>query len=581
MKKNLLVSSLLVLAMLLGLLSGCGTQNTEPSVTDTTVSATDAAVSMAEPSEAPEPATSAPEESMVEASVEEAPEVLGPEAYYASEELTEISLMFQFPAFFQGFFPEGWGGSDWWTAFGEKTNTHWNLQEVSNLAWQENVNLLCASGDLPDTVCNLGSVYNGGIAAAMRDEQVVDISGLVEEYAPHYFEKLSADEYTLKCAMTDDGKMGNMYPLLKEPFPVTSGLWIRQDWLDELNMEIPTTPDELFDTLVAFRDTFGATTGFYQQIRANINQAAVEAEGIWNAFGRPNFYLDEEGTIQYGPMQDYFYDYIGFLQKLAKEGLFLTSDMTDQRSNELFATGSIGLEGDSPDNVESYIILLSEEEQQRCKLVPMAALGAPTEFAPNTTYISSDAGGMISISGNCQHPEVVLKALDYLFTDEGFILSSFGIEGEGFTYNDAGEPELTELVLNNPNGIPARAAMGYFLNPGIPGLIDYTRSQVVWDDVQRSSIEIWNSAYTGDSMTVSVDSLTLTQEEQDEIMGSLSDMVTYASEWINGVIFSGNELTDASIAEFQQTMRDTMHVEEILKVYNDAYERFEHRSFAQ
>ena len=255
--------------------------------------------------------------------------------------------------------------------------------------------------------------------------------------------------------------------------------------------------------------------------------------------------------------------------------------MTDQRSNELFATGSIGLEGDSPDNVESYIILLSEEEQQRCKLVPMAALGAPTEFAPNTTYISSDAGGMISISGNCQHPEVVLKALDYLFTDEGFILSSFGIEGEGFTYNDAGEPELTELVLNNPNGIPARAAMGYFLNPGIPGLIDYTRSQVVWDDVQRSSIEIWNSAYTGDSMTVSVDSLTLTQEEQDEIMGSLSDMVTYASEWINGVIFSGNELTDASIAEFQQTMRDTMHVEEILKVYNDAYERFEHRSFAQ
>lgn len=574
MKKKLLLSLLLVLALLLGVLGGCGTPTSE-------VSASEAEVSVEAPSAAPEP-TAAPasaEESAAEASVAEEPEVLGPEAYYASEELTEISLMFQFPAFFQGFFPEGWGGSDWWKVFGEKTNTQWNLQEVSNLAWQENVNLLCASGDLPDTVCNLGSVYNGGIAAAMRDEQVVDISGLVEEYAPHYFEKLSADEYTLKCAMTDDGAMGNMYPMLEEPFPVTSGLWIRQDWLDELNMEIPTTPDALYDTLVAFRDTFGATTGFYQQIRANTNQAAVEAEGIWNAFGRPNFYLDEAGTIQYGPMQDYFYDYIGFLQKLAQEGLFLTSDMTDQRSNELFATGSIGLEGDSPDNVESYIILLSEEEQQKCKLVPMAALGEPTEFAPNTTYISSDAGGMISISGNCQKPEVVLKALDYLFTDEGFILSSFGIEGEGFTYNDAGEPELTELVLNNPDGIPARAAMGYFMNPGIPGLIDYTRGQVVWDDVQKSSIEIWNSAYTGDSMTVAIDSLTLTAEEQDAISVNLSDMITYANEWINGVIFSGNALTDASIEEFQKTMKDTMHVEDILKVYNDAYERFENRSF--
>lgn len=573
MKKHSLLALVLALCMVMSLLGACGDQTTASESVQTAPSVEETAA----PTQAPAPVE---EPSAMEASVEE-PEVLGPEAYYASEELTEISLMFQFPAFFQGFFPEGWGASEWWKVFGEKTNTQWNLQEVSNLAWQENVNLLCASGDLPDTVCNLGSVYNGGISAAMRDEQVVDIAPMVEECAPHYFERLSADDYTLKSAMTDDGAMGNMYPLLEEPVPVTSGLWIRQDWLDELNMEIPTTPDELYDTLVAFRDSFGATTGFYQQIRPNTNQAAVEAEGVWNAFGRPNFYLDEDGKIQYGPMQDYFYDYIGYLQKLAKEGLFLTSDMTDQRSNELFASGSIGLEGDSPDNVESYVILLSEEEQQRCRLVPMAALGEPTEFAPNTTYISSDAGGMISISANCEKPEVVLKALDYLFTDEGYILSSFGIEDQGFTYNDAGEPELTELVLNNPDGIPARAAMGYFMNPGIPGLIDYTRGQVVWDDVQKSSFDTWNSAYTGDSMTVAVDALTLTAEEQDQISVNLSDMITYASEWINGVIFSGNALTDAAIEEFQNTMKDTMHVEDILKVYNDAYARFQNRSFGE
>lgn len=577
MKKKSLLALVLALAMVMSLLGACGGKPETVSAAET--SGVEEASAPAETAAPVEVTASAEEPSVLEDSVQE-PEVLGPDAYYACEELTEISLMFQFPAFFQGFFPEGWGASNWWKEFGEKTNTTWNLQEFSNLAWQENVNLLCASGDLPDTICNLGSVYNGGIVAAMRDEQVIDISGMIEENAPHYFERLSADAYTLKSALTDAGEMGVMYPLLKEPFPVTSGLWIRQDWLDELDMEIPTTPDELYDTLVGFRDTFGATTGFYQQLRPNTNQAAVEAEGIWNAFGRPNFYLDEAGVIQYGPMQDYFYDYIGFLQKLAQEGLFLTSEMTDQRSSDLFASGSIGLEGDSPDNTESYLILLSEEEQAKCKLVPMRALGEPTEFAPNTSYISSDAGGMVSISGNCEHPEVVLRAFDYLFTDEGFILSSFGIEDEGFTYNSAGEPELTELVLSNPEGIPTRAAMGYFLNPGLPGLIDYTRGQVVWNDVQKSSIDIWNSAYTGDSMTVAIDALTLTAEEQDEISVYLSDMVTFASEWINGVIFSGNALTDASIAEFQQTMKDTMHVDDILEVYNDAYARFQNRSFA-
>lgn len=45
------------------------------------------------------------------------------------------------------------------------------------------------------------------------------------------------------------------------------------------------------------------------------------------------------------------------------------------------------------------------------------------------------------------------------------------------------------------------------------------------------------------------------------------------------MIFSGNELTEASIEEFQNTMKDTMHVEDILKVYNDAYQRFQDRSF--
>ena len=38
------------------------------------------------------------------------------------------------------------------------------------------------------------------------------------------------------------------------------------------------------------------------------------------------------------------------------------------------------------------------------------------------------------------------------------------------------------------------------------------------------------------------------------------------------------ELTDGTIADFQATMRDTMHIEDILKVYNDAYARFQARS---
>lgn len=576
MKKSIL-ALLLALCMVLGLLAGCGDQAvSEPSAVDSSTEEP-AVTSAPEPTvEEPvsvddaEPASAEENEIVIE-------EPTGPEAYYASDELTEISVLFQFPAFFQGFFPEGWISSPWWNALGEKTNTSFTMREVSNMAWQENVNLLCASGDLPDMVTNLGSVYNGGLSQAMRDDMIYDLSPYIKEYAPHYYQAITQDEYTLKASITDDGEMGAMYPILEEVFPVTNGLWIRQDWLDELGKEIPTTPDELYDVLTLFRDNYGATTGFYQMIRANTNEAGIAAEGIWNAFGPASFFLDENDEIQYGLMQDYYYDYLAFLKKLASEGMFLTSDMTDQTSLNLFISGSIGVEGDSPDNVPSYLAQLGDPD---AVLVPMAALGEPTEYRAKASYISGDAGGNISISTNCEHPEIIVKAMDYLFTEEGAVLSSYGIEGLSFEYNAENKPELTELVLNNPDGVPFRAAMGYWLNPGLPGYIDYARGQVTWDDIQKSAFGVWESAYTGDSGSISVDTLTLTEEEQDEIAVYKSDMITYATGWVNDVVFGSKELTDAEIATFQDTMENTMHISDILAVYNDAYKRFQERSFA-
>ena len=580
MKKMKLFALILALTMVLSLAAGC--QGKAESTQDSASAAPqESSVSAAAPEETPEPAETSVKASLEETSAAEEtalPEI-GP--YEANEEHTEISVLFQYPAFFQGFFPEGWISSDWWKVMGEKTNTTFTLREISNLEWSENVNLLCASGDLPDLVTNMGSVYSGGLTAAIRDEMIIDIAPIVEENAPRYYRAVTQDDYTLKTCITDDGQMGAMFPILEEPFPVTSGLWIRQDWLDELGEEIPTTTDELKNVLELFRDNFGASVGFFQMIRANTGEAAFAAEGIWNAFGPTGFYLDDQGTIQYAPMQEHYYDYIGYCKELASEGLFLTSDMTDQKANNLFASGSIGLEGDSPDNIPSYLALLDPEEAAKAKLVPMRALGEATEYSPIATYVSGDAGGNVSISTNCENPEAVLHALDYLFTDEGAVFSSYGIEGLSYEVNAEGKPEFTDIVSANPDGIPVRAAMGYFCNPGLPGYIDYARNQSSWDDVQKSAFDVWNSAYTGSSKTVDVNALTLTQEEQDAVAVHKSDMITYVTEWVNGVVFGETPLDDASIAEFQATMKDTMHIDDILATYNAAYERFQERSLNQ
>ncbi len=576
---------LVVLAMMVGLLAGCGSSSSSSSSTTTTADDnTTAASSVEEEAAAEEPAAEEPaaEETQDEAApaedeapAEEEEVVMGPEAYYASEETTEITLLFQYAAFFQGFFPNGWASSDWWTEFGEKTNTVWSLREISNLEWTENVNLLCAANDLPDVVCNLGNSYTGGYAAAIRDEMIYDVSDMLEEYAPNYYELLIQDEYTLRTCLTDDSEMGAVYALAIDPDPYTDGLWIRKDWLDNLGMDIPTTPEEMKEVLIAFRDNYGADVGLYQMVTVNNNRAAFEVTGVWNAFGPCNYYLDDDNKIQFGPMQDWFYEYCDFLKDLNSEGLFLTSDMTDKSSSELFAANAIGIEGDSPDNRDAYISLLDPEEQAVIELVPMAALGEPTEYGSSKNYTGTDSsGGPVSISTNCDNPEIVLKALNYLFTDEGSIFYTWGTKDVTYTVADDGTISFTDLVINNPDGVPFRAASGYYCSPAIPGLVDTTRSHSSWDDTLRSASGIWSSAYTGSSKTADVASLSLTDTENDSISVYLSDMNTYVTEWMNNVIFGDIEVNDANIQEFRDTLVNTMHVNDILDVYNGAYERF-------
>jgi hypothetical protein len=55
-------------------------------------------------------------------------------------------------------------------------------------------------------------------------------------------------------------------------------------------------------------------------------------------------------------------------------------------------------------------------------------------------------------------------------------------------------------------------------------------------------------------------------------------MKTYADEWINNVIFNNGDLSDAAIQDFRDYLQNTLHLDEILDVYNAAYARFEARS---
>ena len=66
-----------------------------------------------------------------------------------------------------------------------------------------------------------------------------------------------------------------------------------------------------------------------------------------------------------------------------------------------------------------------------------------------------------TITSTCKNVDRVVEWLDYMYSPEGQMLLNMGIEGTHYTMVD-GEPIFTDYVLNNPDGLSPKEAVGTF-----------------------------------------------------------------------------------------------------------------------
>ena len=114
----------------------------------------------------------------------------------------------------------------------------------------EKLNLSISSVELPDII----SVTASQLDMLLKADMIEDLTPYYEQYASETMK--SAIDSTGGIAMeavTFDGKMMALPNVrsLKDGYDL---LWIRQDWLDELNLEVPKTIEEIREVAKAFID---------------------------------------------------------------------------------------------------------------------------------------------------------------------------------------------------------------------------------------------------------------------------------------------------------------------------------------
>lgn len=461
-----------------------------------------------------------------------------------------------------------WNDNEFYQEMERRTGVHLEFEMVSSADYQTNFNLMIASGNLADMIYVGASYYAEGVDAAIDDGYFLDLTDLVDEYMPNYEKVRTSDVQYELLSTTDSGRLGAVYELRQSKQGPWLGLWIRQDWLDDLGLDTPVTFDDYHEVLTAFKNEKGATAPLILNFSGSDGEFGTMSGGL-NVLN--SWQLDETGKVNFGPYMDAWKEYVTIMHQWYTEGLIDPDFMaTDERTADMakVVTGASGVFA-ALYTMPSVYEAASEDPNMNLAPVnpPVMNEGDEGHIRLRDSYTS----GNTAISADSENWEVALRWLDYLYTEEGALLANYGVEGDTFEFDENGKPVFTDKILNNENGWTMTQTVASYLCPsaGIANWSDWTRELAGVPEKDQACYDVW-SEFSDDWRLPS--SVTLTQEESTERAALYADISTIVKEQTAQFISGALDIEsnwDAYISALEAS-----GMERAIEITQAAYDRY-------
>ncbi len=458
----------------------------------------------------------------------------------------------------------------------EETGVTIEFQHPPANQGSEQFSLLLADGDLPDMMEYAWMSFSGGPEKAIQDGVIYELTDIINAYCPNLKAYLEENPDIDKMVKTDEGHY-YCFPFIRgdERLCNTIGLLLRQDWLEELNMEVPTTIDEWHDVLVAFRDEMGAESPFSWEYTMG---SLTDANPFAYAYGTcRGFYLGEDGTVHYGPAEEGFKQYLElfnqwYAEKLLDQDLAtLALDQVSAKITSGKAGASIGWAGSRMGTWLNAAIQTNPDYMLVCAPYPTINKGDTPQMGQIDNRYPNQ--GCVTITTSCKDVEAAARLLDYAYSDAGHMLFNFGIEGESYEMIDD-YPTYTDLVMDNPEGWSVAQSLSAYIRGNYNGPfvqdIRYLEQYYTYE-TQKKSAEIWGAT---NASKYKVPPITPTTDESKEYSTIMSEINTYRDEMSLKFIL-GDESLD-NFDQFVETLYD-LGLERALEIQNAALDRYNAR----
>ncbi len=305
----------------------------------------------------------------------------------------------------------------------EETGLTLEFVELAAGTAAEKVPLMLAGGDMPDVFWALLS----DAQILQNTTQLVPLEGMLEDFAPNSlktYEELGTDWRTIAIAPDD-----HMYGMLSryESLYENTGDGIQiinKKWLEAVNKEVPTTLDEYYEVLKAFKEQDPNGNGQADEIPYCFAEdmwcASITNDigmwGIGNGYGdtNSNFHI-RDGKVSGTVNTPEYREYLEFFHKLYSEGLIDAEGFS--QNTEVFSNK---IKNNQVGTYYSWTALeyLSSEQEKDWVVLPTIAAKEGVQPVANGEIDRStiNKNGWV-ITTQCDHPEAALRLWDYLARD--------------------------------------------------------------------------------------------------------------------------------------------------------------------
>lgn len=315
--------------------------------------------------------------------------------------------------------------------------------------WAQKKGTMLASGDTPDLFVGPNVITDADFAQFQGLFQ--DLTELLPE-APNVQQMFDTKPETKIIATQPDGKIYGL-PKYQRFWPASATRqYINQTWLDNLGLSMPTTWDELYDVLVAFKekdangngnpndeipmDWPGGIGGFFNPA------VLLGGMGVTLTDGSGQGYFVEDGKVKNFLTDERYQKMVIFLNKLYKAGLINTEVFThDYTKFQSVARG----EGDTAKVGFTWGWVASDRfgEQLAPQYASMSPLKESAGFSGKLSW-SYDFSTLnygvnqIVMSAKTKNKEAAMRFIDELYKQEVSMQVLFGSIGANIKDNGDG-----------------------------------------------------------------------------------------------------------------------------------------------